>query len=228
MPNTPMWIPASASPSPIEICRLEHPDDVARCNDPLPKELQGHALSAREKEIMQQWPLGLHPGMDVATWEPREVDHLKNKLPQYLIVGPGKYAVCHGQSGLFGAQSRLIREEEKVFTVEEAAHICDQIPECSHFSINAGPDWPHLYKPPWGIPFRAFFCKGPLVSTLSVPGVNSFVGVKRSINADLPPVDGGDVGLREDGPLVASCGPHPLLMVIVPVRSCRRKSHHFL
>jgi len=146
------------------------------------------------------WPWGVHENEPVV-WQPRDIAKVKDSLPMWEVYGPGKYAICTGQSGLTGANDRLIGQRENVFSLQEAALWCDSTPGCTHVSITMGPDWPFMPQPRQGYPFRADFCKGPKVSIDNVKGLNTFVLVRKGATGDLPPPDPPEAREFPDGPI---------------------------
>jgi len=172
----PDWYPPWESPAPYELA----PAAQARPA----KSPQDH-LASSEEHI---GPIFKHPEEPVV-WSPGEVAALKERLPSYDIHGPGVYAICEGESGLFGVNSRLLAVRRGVLHVEDAAHMCDSMRDCTHFSVTVGPDGLFGWEPPQGLPYRADFCKGRLVSMAKVDGLNTFVGVKRRSVALEPPVE---------------------------------------
>eukprot|EP00933_Yihiella_yeosuensis_P003128 TRINITY_DN10555_c1_g1_i1.p1 TRINITY_DN10555_c1_g1~~TRINITY_DN10555_c1_g1_i1.p1 ORF type:complete len:244 (-),score=44.40 TRINITY_DN10555_c1_g1_i1:68-799(-) len=159
----------------------------------------------------------LDKGLD-ETFTDEDLAILREKLPQYRVKGPGVYAVCEGQHGLSGDKSRLIESRHGVHSVEEAAAQCDGIPGCTHFSVTVGPSsWkssPDKVKLGVGELYRADFCKGPTVTTDTLPGSFSFAGIRKPESYLLPgPATPFRSSRLQDGPLkVATAAPVPLPM----------------
>mmetsp|Transcript_47556 Transcript_47556/g.111211 ORF Transcript_47556/g.111211 Transcript_47556/m.111211 type:complete len:320 (+) Transcript_47556:40-999(+) len=177
--------------------------------------LEQKARELAAKEAMQEfdadgkptgppaWPFGVQSD-DKEIWTPKDVEELKGRLPDYKIKGPGVRAICWGQGELVGKRLRFIKYKRGVRTVEEAAHICDDMEDCTHFSIMVGPDYPSTHDWPTGIPYRAEFCRGPMVTTVDFPHTHSFVGIKKyaAREHDLPPPENNEPPLPlPDGPL---------------------------
>lgn len=135
------------------------------------------------------WPYGVVKKVEKAVWTPKDVEELKAKLLGYKIKGPGSRAICSGQGRLEGERLRLLEVRRGVRTVEEAAGICDDLEECTHFSITVGPEYPSTDDWATGVPYRAEFCRGPMVSILDDTNSHSFVGIKKTWvrDHDVPP-----------------------------------------
>lgn len=123
-------------------------------------------------------PMDVVPfGDELITWSKKDVARMRVLLPDYKIYGPGKVAICHGQSGLFGAKSRRISKQIGVHSVQEAAQMCDAYANCTHFSVTVGPDHILGRERRGAKPFTAEFCKGPLISMQDVDVYNTFTGL---------------------------------------------------
>mmetsp|Transcript_121682 Transcript_121682/g.344199 ORF Transcript_121682/g.344199 Transcript_121682/m.344199 type:complete len:299 (-) Transcript_121682:6-902(-) len=138
-------------------------------------------------------------------WTQKDIEDEQRAIPHYSIEGPGKYAACFGQSGLYGIKSKLIRVARGVFTMKEAARRCDATPGCTHFSWTAGPAMALPYEPLQGFPYRLDLCKGEKVIIDDFPDMNTFVGVR-----GMPPSEANprieSPEFRPDGPITAiSC-----------------------
>mmetsp|Transcript_33455 Transcript_33455/g.106052 ORF Transcript_33455/g.106052 Transcript_33455/m.106052 type:complete len:269 (-) Transcript_33455:32-838(-) len=190
----PRWIPAWAAPTPYDVYRVQQ--ELGRTSTPrgvLPAAAAGTTPGSREERLLAAdrkdfWPLGVHDNEPVV-WTGDDVARLRERLPAYDIRGPGMYAICDGESGLFGAQSRLLDVRRDVAHVEDAAHMCDVLPGCTHFSVTVGPDYPFGWEPRQGMPFRADFCGGPKVTIAEVKHMNTFVGIKRTAASTTPPAE---------------------------------------
>lgn len=149
------------------------------------------------------WPLGVR-SYDKTVWTPKDVEELRAKLPKYRIKGPGSRAICWGQSRLDGPRLRLIQTKRGVRTVEQAAAICDRMEGCTHFWITVGPDYPSVKDWVTGVPYRAEFCRGPMVTVLNDLNSHSFVGIKKTWAREhaLSPKPNPAIPARE-GPLEA-------------------------
>lgn len=142
-------------------------------------------------------------------WTDDEVAEVQDSLPQYVIKGPGKYVICDGESGLFGANSRLITSHGGMRSVQQAAQLCDGTPGCTHFSVSVGPpkqpdaaatgplagesccsEEASGWRQRQGAPLRVDLCKGPLVTVADVEGLSTFAGIKRSVLGDDGPPPG--------------------------------------
>jgi len=134
----------------------------------------------------QIWPFGVRK-YEKSVWTPKDVDELRAKLPGYKIKGPGSRAICWGQGRLDGPRRRLIEMRRGVYTMEEAAAICDDMEECTHFWMTVGPEYPNVVDWEKGIPYRAEFCRGPMVSILDDTNGHSFVGIKKRHSGAPPP-----------------------------------------
>eukprot|EP00434_Breviolum_minutum_P029820 symbB.v1.2.026363.t1/scaffold2627.1/size74478/2 len=132
------------------------------------------------------WPFGVRK-YEKSVWTPKDVDELRAKLPGYKIKGPGSRAICWGQGRLDGPRRRLIEMRRGVYTMEEAAAICDDMEECTHFWMTVGPEYPNVVDWEKGIPYRAEFCRGPMVSILDDTNGHSFVGIKKRHSGAPPP-----------------------------------------
>jgi len=225
-PDLPRWIPFWKEPRCEEWKQLEktrHPPAES------PSKLPGADLSREEapgaeagakdskgKRGRGFWPLGVHSNEPVE-WSAEDVAKLKERLPSYDVRGPGKYAICHGESGLFGAHSRLLATRRRVYSVEDAARMCDEWPGCTHFSVTVGPDYPMGWEPLHWLPFRADLCGGQKISIANIEGVNAFVGIKRTKQL-LPPAEAPEAGEgMPDGPIELSQMPSLLAPVGVPI-----------
>lgn len=135
------------------------------------------------------WPYGVVKKYEKAVWTPKDVEELKAKLPGYKIKGPGSRAICSGQGNLQGPRLRQLEVRRGVRTVEEAAGICDDLEECTHFWITVGPEYPSTHDWATGVPYQAEFCRGPMVSILDDTNSHSFVGIKKTWirDHDAPP-----------------------------------------
>ncbi|CAE7226437.1 unnamed protein product [Symbiodinium sp. KB8] len=201
------------------LCRCAGPEPYKTAAQQAEDAAEQEAKETAAREAMQEfdekgnptgppgWPFGIRPE-DKEVWTPKDVEELKRRLPAYNIKGPGVRAICWGQGELVGARLRLIKRQRGVHSVEEAAQICDDLEGCTHFSIRVGPDFPmtediDLDK---GIPYRAEFCRGPMVTTVDFPRTHSFVGIKKyaAREGDLPPPENNEPPIPlVDGPLEA-------------------------
>jgi len=198
------WLPAWDVPTIDEIrCKVLHD-----CS-PVPN--GGGGGKARAKELEEDldpdgppgWPLGIKTG-EKSRFYADDVAEIVKRLPQYKIKGPGLRAVCYGQGGLWGSKSRLITVKTPVFSVDQAAKLCDGMEECTHFTVMVGPDYPSGPSTK-GIPYRAEFCKGGKVSVVPFQGTHSFVGIKKDMGREVPypPPETNDDRLPgiQDGPI---------------------------
>lgn len=117
-------------------------------------------------------------------WKPADLGAQQVLLPQYVIHGPEKRAICSDESGLFGAKSRLLSSTRNVQSMRQATLICDHTPGCTHWSWNAGPEMflPAGFRPTGGSePYRLDICRGSMVSIVDDKFMNTFVGVRRDL-----------------------------------------------
>lgn len=215
----PHWFPPWTAPTPEEAYRAAHPE--GRPRTPKQKWEAAKIKNALDKGLLA------YEGEPVK-WSSDDVKALKMRVKNYDIEGPGKAAVCHGESGLFGKASRLLRTVRGIYHVEDAAKMCDILPKCTHFSITVGPDYAQPEEDMRGMPFRADFCKGRMVTTKDFPGMNTFVGVRKGLKA--PKIDRPGSNPKDrlpDGPVdrealklaaraSLAMAPHPSLFAFLP------------
>eukprot|EP00435_Cladocopium_sp_Y103_P034567 s2_g8.t4 len=145
------------------------------------------------------WPYGVVKKVEKAVWTPKDVEELRAKLPKYKIKGSlvaakvvarvGWKATAYGCWKFAGAYGRWRRPQIFVTTWKNA--LTSPSPWVQNTpALMIGPHDSHEdVREPLGVPYRAEFCRGPMVTILDDTNSHSFVGIKKTWVRDhgLPP-----------------------------------------
>eukprot|EP00929_Paragymnodinium_shiwhaense_P102987 TRINITY_DN66257_c0_g1_i1.p1 TRINITY_DN66257_c0_g1~~TRINITY_DN66257_c0_g1_i1.p1 ORF type:complete len:261 (+),score=20.37 TRINITY_DN66257_c0_g1_i1:197-979(+) len=116
-------------------------------------------------------------GPPAEIWSASQLSAASKEVPQYNVQGPQKRALC-SEAGV-AAKSLLIRSDQNVHTLKEAAARCDSTPGCTHFSWTAESKFKLPYEPIEGSPWRVDLCRGP-VRIKDSHNMNTIVGIRRT------------------------------------------------